>query len=51
MKKYIIYIACLLAVLWGCNSKQKTDDHAGHNHEANAGHDESKDEHTHADGE
>ncbi len=53
MKQYIIYIACLLAILWGCNSKQKTDDHTGHNHteESNAGHDHSKDGHTHADGE
>ena len=51
MKKYIIYIACLLAILWGCNSKQKADDHAGHNHEAHAGHGDSKDGHTHAEGE
>jgi RND family efflux transporter MFP subunit len=43
MKKYMIYIACLLAILWGCNSKQKTDDHAGHDH--------SEKGHTHAEGE
>ncbi|GAB6009520.1 efflux RND transporter periplasmic adaptor subunit [Dysgonomonas reticulitermitis] len=51
MKKNIIYIACLLAILWGCNSKQKADDHAGHNHEAHADHDHSEEGHTHADGE
>lgn len=51
MKKYTIYFACLLAVLWGCNSQQKTDDHAGHDHEAHAGHDHSKEGHTHAEGE
>lgn len=48
MKKYIIYFACLLAILWGCNSKTKTDDHAGHNHtaESQEGH-----KHEHAEGE
>lgn len=46
MKKYIIYFACLLAVVWGCNSKQKTDNHEGHNHESHAGHG-----HSHAEGE
>jgi RND family efflux transporter MFP subunit len=42
MKKYIIYFACLLAILWSCNSKPKTDDHAGRNHTA-----ESQEEHNH----
>lgn len=58
MKKYIIYIACLLAILWGCNSKQQADDHAGHDHseESHAGHnhaegEESEHEHKHAPGE
>lgn len=57
MKKYIIYFACLLAISWGCSSNQKTDDHAGHNHdsEAHAGHDHDHDHavdgHTHAEGE
>jgi len=53
MKQYIIYIACLLAILWGCNSKQNADNHAGHNHseESHAGHDHSKEGHIHADGE
>lgn len=48
MKKYIIYFACLLAILWGCNSAQKTDAHAGHNHEqeSHEGHN-----HDHAEGE
>lgn len=51
MKKYIIYIACLLAILWGCNSKQKAGDHSGHNHEAEAKPDTSKEGHIHAEGE
>ena len=56
MKKYIIYIACLLAILWGCNSSQKTDEHAGHNHEqeSHEGHDHDhgdEKEHKHAEGE
>ena len=42
MKKYTIYFACLLAILWSCNSPQKTDDHSGHNHEMG-----SKEEHSH----
>ncbi|MFV0311707.1 MAG: efflux RND transporter periplasmic adaptor subunit [Dysgonomonas sp.] len=46
MKKYIIYIACLLAILLSCNSKPKTDDHAGHNHTS-----ESQEGHNHAEGE
>lgn len=56
MKKYIIYIACLLAILWGCNSAQKTDAHAGHNHkqESHEEHDHDhgdEKEHNHAEGE
>lgn len=51
MKKYIIYFACLPAILWGCNPKQKTDDRAGHNQETHADHDHSEEGHTHADGE
>jgi len=51
MKKYMIYFACLLAILWGCNSKQKADDHSGHNHEAHAGHDHGDGGHSHAPGE
>ena len=62
MKKYIIYFACLLAITWGCNSKQKTDDHAGHNHTHESGeshnhdhdhdHDHAKEHtHNHAEGE
>ncbi|EGK01597.1 efflux RND transporter periplasmic adaptor subunit [Dysgonomonas gadei] len=46
MKKYIIYFACLLAISWSCNSKPKTDDHAGHNHTS-----ESQEGHNHAEGE
>ena len=46
MKKYIIYFACLLAILWSCNSKPKTDDHAVHNHTS-----ESQEGHNHAEGE
>jgi len=44
MKK-LIYLACLLVILWGCNSKNKTHDH-DHDHSAHAGH-----THSHADGE
>lgn len=56
MKKYIIYFACLLAILWGCNSAQKTDEHTGHNHEqgSHEGHDHDHGdgkEHKHAEGE
>lgn len=56
MKKYIIYFACLLAILWGCNSAQKTDAHAGHNHEQGSheghNHDHADEkEHNHAEGE
>lgn len=60
MKKYMIYFACMLAILWGCNPAQKTDAHAGHNHEqeSHEGHDhaDEKDhnhegEHSHAEGE
>lgn len=43
MKKHILYFACLLAILWGCNSAQKTDEHAGHDHSEHA--------HTHVEGE
>jgi len=43
MKKYLICFACLLVILWGCNSKNNTHDH---DHSAHAGH-----THTHADGE
>jgi RND family efflux transporter MFP subunit len=50
MKKYMIYIACLLAISWGCDSTQKTDNNS-HAHEPHAGHDHSKDGHTHAEGE
>lgn len=31
MNKYIIYIACLLTMLWGCNSN-KADEHSDHQH-------------------
>lgn len=66
MKKYIIYFACLLAIMWGCNSAPKADDHAGHNHDKesceghdhdhdhwgeNHNHDEHEADHKHADGE
>jgi RND family efflux transporter MFP subunit len=34
MKKYMIYIACLLAILCGCNSTQKTDAHSPENEQA-----------------
>lgn len=53
MKKYIIYFACLLAIMWGCSSANKTDEHAGHNHEHVAGedHDHDPDTHNHAEGE
>ena len=37
MKKYMIYFACLLAILWGCNHNHKTDNHDGHNHEKETG--------------
>ncbi|MDU1890662.1 MAG: efflux RND transporter periplasmic adaptor subunit [Dysgonomonas sp.] len=50
MKNYIIYFACLLAMMWGCNSAQKTDAHAGHDHsqESHEGHNH---DHAHVDGE
>lgn len=32
MKKYVIYLVCLLVLTWGCNSN-KADEHAGHNHD------------------
>jgi len=57
MKKYMIYFACLLAILWGCNSAQKTDQHAEHDHskESHAGHNHEHGEdghsHNHAEGE
>lgn len=53
MKKYVIYIACLLAMLWGCNSKQKADNHTEQNKESHAGHNHSEEEgvHSHAEGE
>ncbi|MDR1091446.1 MAG: efflux RND transporter periplasmic adaptor subunit [Prevotella sp.] len=51
MKKYIIYFACLLAISWGCNPKQKTDDRAGHDQETSAGHDSEEESHSHAEGE
>lgn len=49
MKKYIIYIACLLAISWSCSSNQSKDDHAGHDHEkeSHAGHDHSDGDHSH----
>lgn len=46
MKKCIIYIVCLLAIMWSCNSTQGKDEHAGHVHE-----NESHAGHNHADGE
>lgn len=59
MKKYIIYFACLLAISWGCNPKQKVDDHAGHNHSKEEKHEHKEGEdhdhdhegHNHAEGE
>lgn len=47
MKKYTIYIACILAILWGCNSNNKSStDHEGHNHETHTDHNH-EDEHDH----
>lgn len=49
MKKYMIYIACLLAILWGCNPNNKSNvEYEEHNHETHAEHDhEHKDEDGH----
>lgn len=50
MKKYIIYFACLIVFLWGCNSNNgKADEHAGHDHESHAEHSHDEDDHTHED--
>ncbi|MBK5721216.1 efflux RND transporter periplasmic adaptor subunit [Dysgonomonas sp. Marseille-P4677] len=42
MKKYIIYFACLLAIMWGCSSAQGKEEHVEHNH--------SEEAHNHAEG-
>lgn len=36
MKKYLIYFACLMTILWGCNSKQQPEN--GPEHETHTGH-------------
>lgn len=60
MKKYIIYILCIIAFSWGCSSSQKKDSHEGHNHESHEGHNHAEGEdhdhkseggHSHAPGE
>lgn len=52
MKKYIIFFACLLAIMWGCSSSPKTtEDHSGHSH-SEEGHSHAEGEaHSHAEGE
>lgn len=44
MKKYILYVLCILALSWGCNPAQKKDTHEGHNHESHEGHDHAEGE-------
>lgn len=57
MKKYVIYFACLLAILWGCNSASKTDANTGDNHEHEVctdnthNHSHEDHNHSHAEGE
>lgn len=46
MKKYILFFASALVLLWGCKSENnKTDSHEGHNHEAHDDHDHGNDSH------
>lgn len=55
MKRYIIYIACILTIaMWSCNSKSSKDKHEGHDHAEHShgadGHDHSHDDHDHSHG-
>lgn len=50
MKKYIIFVACMLTLAWGCSSNKGADSHEGHDHSehpADHKHEEGHDHSTH----